>query len=87
MTYYFYILYSKALDQYYKGHTNDLEGRLRRHNSSHKGYTGKSDDWIVVYQEVFKLKSEAYSRERQVKLWKNRTRIERLIAKGSEHPN
>ena len=35
-------------------------------------FSGKSDYLILVYQEVFKLKSEAYSGERQVKLWKNK---------------
>ncbi|MBL7103596.1 MAG: GIY-YIG nuclease family protein [Bacteroidales bacterium] len=87
MVYYFYILYSKSLDKFYNGHTNDLAGRLRRHNSDHKGYTGKSDDWKIVYTEKYISKSEAYARERQVKKWKNRKRIMRLIAKGSEHPD
>jgi len=35
--YYFYILYSPTLDNYYLGHTSDINGRLRRHNSNHKG--------------------------------------------------
>ena len=77
--YYFYILYSKTMDRYYIGHTNELSGRVRRHNSSHKGFTGKASDWKVVYKEQFASKEEAYQRERQVKTWKNRARIENLI--------
>ena len=59
------------MDRYYIGHTNELSGRVRRHNSSHKGFTGKASDWKVVYKEQFASKEEAYQRERQVKAWKN----------------
>ena len=77
--YNFYIIYSVQLDKYYIGHTENLEGRLRRHNSNHKGWTGKASDWLVVYTETYKSKSSAYSRERAVKKWKSRERIEELI--------
>ena len=77
--YHIYILYSNKLDKYYIGHTSDIVGRLRRHNSNHKGWTGKANDWEVVYSEDYQTKSEAYSRERQLKAWKSRKRIEALI--------
>ncbi|NOX85227.1 MAG: GIY-YIG nuclease family protein, partial [Chlorobi bacterium] len=48
MKYYLYIIYSPFLDRYYVGHTSDLEGRLRRHNTHHGGYTGKANDWKLV---------------------------------------
>ena len=77
----FYILYSGRLDRYYIGHTEDLlEQRLRRHLSGHDGFTGKSKDWIVVYTENYPSKEEAYARERKVKTWKSRGKIEKLIA-------
>jgi putative endonuclease len=82
MRYYFYILFSKTLNKYYIGHCSDIEERLRKHNSNHKGFTGKANDWIVVYFEIYELKKEAYSRERQVKKWKSRKRIENLIKKN-----
>jgi putative endonuclease len=76
----FYILYSKKLDKYYIGHTADiLEERLRKHNSNHDGFTGKSNDWQIAYTEIFLFKDQAYARERKVKNWKNRKRIELLI--------
>ncbi len=77
--YYFYILYSQKIDKYYIGHTANLEGRLRRHLSNHKGFTGKTPDWKIVYTENFKTKKEAYLRERQIKSWKNRKLIEKII--------
>ena len=52
-----YILYSKILDQYYIGHTGeDLEERLRKHLSNHKGFTAKVKDWTIVYYETFEEK-------------------------------
>ena len=87
MSYYFYILFSLHADKYYIGHTNNLSERLRKHNSNHSGFTGKYNDWHIVYSEKFVAKSEAYARERQIKKWKNRHRIEQLIVKNSEHPD
>ena len=75
----FYILYSPTADRYYIGHTSEpIEERIRKHNSRHKGFTGKFGDWVTVYTEVCGTKSEAYRREIQVKKWKNRKKIEEL---------
>jgi len=79
--YYFYIIYSPTADKFYIGHTSDLEERLIKHNAHHNGYTGKCNDWKVVYSEIYLSKVEAYARERQVKKWKNRERIKKLINK------
>ena len=79
MPYHFYILSSETADKYYIGHTSQLEDRLRKHNSNHKGFTGKTNDWKVVYTETFETKSEAYAKERQAKAWKNRNRIKAII--------
>ena len=79
---FFYILYSKILDQYYVGHTSEaLEERLRKHLSNHSGFTGRAKDWIVVYYEEFENRSLACRRELEVKKWKSRIRIEKLIGK------
>ncbi|MBL7838121.1 MAG: GIY-YIG nuclease family protein [Bacteroidetes bacterium] len=76
----FYILYSKTKDKYYIGHTcDDLHERLRKHNSNHKGFTGGVGDWQIVFNEEFDNKEQAYKREREVKSWKSRKRIVKLI--------
>ncbi|SUI97529.1 GIY-YIG nuclease superfamily protein [Sphingobacterium spiritivorum] len=81
--YFLYILYSVQADRYYIGVTHDLEGRLRRHNSHYKkGFTGKFTDWCIVYQECYETKNEALVRERQLKSWKSRLKIEALINKS-----
>ena len=80
----FYILYSILKDSYYIGFTGDvLEERLRKHNSNHKGFTGHTGDWVIKYVETYPTKQEASKRERQVKKWKSRKLVEKLI--GSEH--
>ena len=86
---YCYILYSKLLHRYYIGHTcEDLKERIRKHNSNHKGFTGKADDWQIVYKQTFTSKEDAYRREREIKCWKSRKMIEKLIsAAGSKHPD
>jgi putative endonuclease len=82
----FYILFSISRSKYYIGYTGDnIEQRLRRHNSNHKGFTGSVNDWKVVYTEMFEEKRAAHKREREVKNWKSRGRVERLIAGGSGH--
>ena len=78
-----YILYSSTRDRFYIGYTGEqIEERLRKHNSNHSGFTGSVNDWIVVYTEAFAEKSLAAKREREVKAWKSRTRIEKLIGRG-----
>jgi putative endonuclease len=57
----------------------ELNQRLRRHLSDHKGFTAKAKDWVIVYSEAFEDVSEARKRELQIKKWKSRTLIERLI--------
>jgi len=76
---YVYILYSAKLDKFYIGSTKDPRGRLRRHLSASKGFTAQTRDWKLVYTEPFANKSKALARERQLKKWKNPTRIWELI--------
>ncbi|WP_027377547.1 GIY-YIG nuclease family protein [Kaistella palustris] len=76
-----YILYSKSLDRYYVGHTGEnIEERLRKHLSDHAGFTAKAKDWSLVHYELFTEKSAAYKRELEIKSWKSRIRIQKLIA-------
>ena len=86
--YFLYILYSPSKDRFYVGYCSDLDERLKKHNSNHKGFTGKTGDWSIVYHEVFDTKDKAYKREREIKAWKSRILILNLIKKyGSEHPD
>ena len=75
-----YILYSKNINRYYVGYTSDhLTERLRRHNSNHSGFTGKIGDWEIMYTEDYIIKEDATKREKEIKNWKSRIKIEALI--------
>ncbi len=75
-----YIIYSPTKDKFYVGFTgDDIDIRIRKHNTNHKGFTGGKGDWQLKYQEEFNTKEEAMFRERQIKSWKSRALIEKLI--------
>jgi putative endonuclease len=78
-----YILYSHCLEQYYIGSTDDiLKERLRRHLTNHKGFTSKTKDWIIAYSEQYQDSNEARQREIQIKNWKSKKMIEKLISQN-----
>jgi putative endonuclease len=75
-----YILYSPSKSKYYIGFTGDeMNERLRKHNADHKGFTGGTGDWVIRHTEKFALKEEAMRREQQIKKWKSKKMIEKLI--------
>ena len=78
---YAYILFSKSKNKYYIGSTSNLEERLNKHNSNHKGFTGGIGDWKIIYSEKFENYNLALKREKQIKKWKSRVMIEKLINK------
>ena len=82
MAFYVYILHSSYLNKYYIGHTSNIEERLRSHLFNHSGFSSKAKDWNVVYSEEFPSKIEAQARELQIKNWKSRVTIEKLIHKN-----
>jgi putative endonuclease len=74
-----YILYSSNVDQYYVGHTQNIDDRLSRHNSGRSLSTKKGKPWNLVYTETFETRSEAMLREKAIKKMKSRTYLEQLI--------
>ena len=78
-----YILYSETLDLYYIGCSDDPQKRLKKHLADHKGFTAQAHDWQICYTECHNSKTEALKREKQLKGWKNRNRIQQLIKTGS----
>jgi putative endonuclease len=82
----FYILLSLLADKFYVSHTSEpSDERIRKHNSDHNGFTGRFQDWKLVCSESYASKELAYAREREVKAWKSKKRIQSLIA-GTKHP-
>lgn len=65
--FYTYILYSAKLNSFYKGETNDVDGRLNRHNSGYEKATKLGVPWILLWKTQKPSKSEAKSLEQKIK--------------------
>jgi putative endonuclease len=63
-----YIINSENIDKFYVGSSSDaLKERLRRHNSNHSGFTGKVNDWVVIFSTIFSSVYEARALEKKIK--------------------
>jgi len=62
-----YILYSKSINKYYIGITDNLEWRLERHNQGWGRSTKGGIPWELVYFERYRIKQEALKREKKIK--------------------
>ena len=81
MAYSVYIIYSKTLDRYYVGYTENIAARLIQHNTGFSTYTAKANDWVLKYSELYETRKECLDRERKIKATKSRKYIEELILK------
>ena len=75
-----YIIYSKQVDRYYVGQTDNLAERLLSHNSQKSPYTKIANDWRAVYTEEYSTRTDARKRELEIKRKKSRKYIEWLIS-------
>jgi putative endonuclease len=75
-----YILYSSSSNQFYIGHSENLEDRIFRHTNSGSKSTKKANDWVLKYKMEFSTRSEAMKSEREIKRKKSRKYIEWLIS-------
>ena len=78
-----YIIFSKKLNRYYIGYTENVETRLFQHNQGISSYTSKANDWITSYTEMYPNRIEAHKRELEIKGKKSRKYIEWLIKSTS----
>ncbi|MCX6758057.1 MAG: GIY-YIG nuclease family protein [Candidatus Nomurabacteria bacterium] len=77
--FYIYILNSIKNGRYYIGSCEDINIRLSRHNKGLVKSTKFYLPWKIVYTEEYKTLSEARKREFQIKSWKKRSEVEKLI--------
>ena len=82
-----YILYSKKINKYYIGVTEDLTWRLERHNMGWGRFSKTGIPWEIVYYETYSSKSEALKREREIKNKKSRKYIEEIIKNAGGRPD
>ncbi|MDD5625591.1 MAG: GIY-YIG nuclease family protein [Patescibacteria group bacterium] len=74
-----YILKSLKFGKYYIGSCEDITTRLKQHNTGKTKSTKRFMPWELVYKESFNTRSEAVKREQQLKSWKSRKALEKLI--------
>ena len=74
-----YILKSFINNSYYVGRCKDIEVRFNLHNTGQVKSTKRFIPWKLVYKEEYKTLSKAHKREMQIKSWKKRDAIEKLI--------
>jgi len=74
-----YILKSVHNGRYYIGSSDNIERRLHQHNLGLVRSTKHYAPWLLVGKEQFLTLSEARKREKQLKSWKKRSAIERLL--------
>jgi len=63
-----YILRSRTTLRYYCGHTEDLENRIREHNSGESKSTRHGIPWECIFVEEFELRGDATRKEKIIKL-------------------
>ena len=76
---YVYILQSERNGRYYIGSTNDVARRLEEHNGRQVVATRYICPLRLVYTEEFEEIIDARRRELQIKKWKSKKEIEKLI--------
>ena len=65
--FYVYVLYSEKYDRMYIGMSNDVNRRLKEHNSRQNRSTKAYAPWIVILKEEFGTRTAARKREKYLK--------------------
>ena len=77
MSFYAYILASGPYGTLYTGHADDLRRRVFEHREKlRKGFTAKYGVAVLVWFERFDLRENAFRRERRIKAWRRKWKIE-----------
>ncbi len=80
MAYAVYIIYSQSIDKYYVGYSENVDERLKQHNSGISDYSSAAVDWELKYTEYFTTRKEAIGREKEIKRKKSRKYVQWLIS-------
>lgn len=74
-----YVLRSNIAAKSYVGVTNNLERRLREHNSGKHAYTKRYTPWEIIHKEEFEEFQEARNREKYLKSASGRKSLKKLF--------
>ena len=82
---YFYILTNKGKTVLYAGSTKNLADRIRRHqNRYERGFTYKYNVTQLIYFEILDDINLARKREKQIKGWTRKRKIELIESKNEK---
>lgn len=77
--YYVYVLRSRKNKAWYTGLTADLRKRFREHNDGISSYTKGRGPFELVCYEAYRNKTDARSREKQLKSGQGKTYLKKRI--------
>ena len=77
--YYVYVLCSKKNGKWYTGFTADLRKRFKEHNDNKNTYTKGQGPFELIYYEAYKHKTDARSREKQLKSGQGKSYLKRRL--------
>jgi putative endonuclease len=86
MEFYVYILQSEKDGSFYFGQTNNLDDRLKRHNSGSEKYTSKKTPWRLFWYIKVDSRAEAMKLEKKLKNLKSTKRMMEFIDKQRADP-
>ncbi|MBY0434226.1 MAG: GIY-YIG nuclease family protein [Cyclobacteriaceae bacterium] len=81
MPFFVYILQSEVDGSFYIGQTNNLDDRLKRHNTGLEKYSRTKRPWKIFWSFQVESRAEAMKLERKIKNFKSRKRISEFVAK------
>ena len=79
MKYFIYVLRNEN-GKSYTGMTNNIDRRLKEHNSGHTKST-KNHNWTIVYKEEVQDRVSARKREKYLKSAAGRRYLQNIVAK------
>ncbi|MEM9921334.1 MAG: GIY-YIG nuclease family protein [Bacteroidota bacterium] len=62
-----YIIYSHTIDRFYVGSTQNLDDRMKRHNSGRSKYTKRGMPWVIITTFELASRPEAVRLEKKIK--------------------
>jgi len=77
---YVYILISKKEGEFYTGCTNNLKRRIEMHNKGQVFSTKDRKLFELVFYEAFRLKEDAFQREKWLKTGWGRNHIQKMLS-------
>jgi len=76
---YVYVIRSKKSKKWYTGYTADLRKRFNQHSKGESTYTKGRGPFELIYYEAYKNKTDARSRELQIKSGQGRAYLKKRL--------